>query len=270
MSKILIVLLFLLSSCVSTDKLIKDFKPGAGTILVEYQDSLLAVYKTGEKVPKGIINNLEENTWVKTANEISPNNIVIRQYCLIDLLNGEPEHYEDIIRNVKTLSYNGEIWAEGYTYWEYTYVFLSVWVEKFSTVSDMRDLSSNIEGIKTGFVKTSYWRDSLCYPAPFADLRDVPLNPELQKQCGINKDSVTIYSIITINRFDDFILYTISGRPIGLNTHVLKDTLRVAVRNGIPNFKFYTGYQNKYSNNEELLDMLDVKRLQTLKKLKVK
>jgi len=271
MLKTIIVIFFLLSSCVSTNNLIKDFKPDAGTILVEYQDSLLAVYKTGEKVPKGIINNLEENTWVKTANEISPNNIVIRQYCLIDLLNGTPDHYNDILRNVKTLSYNGEIWAESYSYWEYSYVFLSVWVEKFSGVLDTNNILSLIDGIKSGFVKTSYLRDSLYYPAPFGDLRDEPLNPELQSKCQVNTDSVIKHSIITINRFDDYILYTINGRPIGLNTHVPKDTFSVEVKNGMTNFKFYTGYSTKYANNkDELLDMLDIKRVNTLKSLKIK
>jgi len=271
MLKTIIFMLFLLSSCsyISTDKLIKDFKPGAGTILVEYQDSLLAVYKTGEKIPKVIVNNLETNTWIKTANKIAPNNIVIRQHCLIDLINGTTEHYDDVLRNVKILSHDGKIWLESYSYWEYTYVFLRVWVEKFSSVSDMGELSSLIEGIKTGFVKTSYRRDSLCYPAPFGDLRDEPLNTELQKQCYINKDRVTTYSIITINRFDDYIQYTIKPIPVGLNTHIPKNMFYVEVRNGLPNFKFYTGYQNKYTNEEEeLLDILNIERVKSLKHIK--
>lgn len=268
MKHILILSLFLIfSACyVNTKKIMEDFKPGSSSLLVNKQDSLLTVYKSGTDIPKEVVDELSDNTWVETANEIAPSNIVIRQYCLIDLINDKPDHHEIIVKHVNSLSYGGKIWAEGYSYWQYTEYFLHEWIVKFKDDVDVNELTTLTINIKKGFAKTAYQRDSIWYPAPFGDLRDVPLNDQLQEKCKPPIEYPIEHSIITIDTVNTWLKYTIKGKPVGLNGHVPKDTFYVEIINGQPNFKFYTGYSDKYKNaTEEMLDLFDMSRIRSIK-----
>jgi len=261
---------FIIFGCYNRpEDFVQDFRPGDSELLVNTQDSLLAMYKSGFPISLGVADTLDQNQWVKTARDIAPSNIAIRQYCLIDLIRNEPSHYDEILRQVRMLSYKGEIWAEGYSYWEYTYTFLDTWIGKFMLRVDIGELIVLVDNIKTGFVETAYMRDSLCYPAPFGDLRNVPLVNDLQERCIFaNRDSIIVLSIVTREENKNYILYIIRGKPVGLNTHVPVDSFYVEVRDGMHNFKWYTGYSQKYKDDmEELMDVLDRRRIESIRHL---
>jgi hypothetical protein len=115
-----------------------------------------------------------------------------------------------------------------------------------------------IDEIDRSFFATSYQRNSLRYPAPFGDLRDIPLEPVLQSMQPIvescNKGCVLKKSDTS---------YTIFGWPVGLNPHIPAKTYDINIMNGIPvGFTFYTGYDKKYpSVISEWADILNPKRI---------
>lgn len=242
-----------------------------GTALASKQDMLIEIYRRGETITPSQISELENNLWVVIAAKLAPGNLVIRQYALIDLFKCKKEEtpvYKDkILDLMDLLSYRGSgeyrIWAEGYSYFLYTMDIVQEWINKFNDTTDLSVINSIIEKITRGFLYTAYLRNGKWYPAPFGDLRDLPLMP--QPQPLIHPLNTLQVSNITFNydKDNDHISYTIKGKPIGLNTHIPKDDYNVNIVDGIPEgFKFYEGYDKKYSSIwQELLDTYNIKRI---------
>jgi ABC-type transport system substrate-binding protein len=175
----------------------------------------------------------------------------------------------------------GVTWSDGfsftaddleYTYWVYTKSFLM----ELQNV-DIYDL---IDIIDTNFQRTSYIRDDMLYPAPYADIWDTPLEKSLQDIKKVRTDSVcfpvtkqTFYGSDVPPEFKKIrpqnitVIYSITGAPIGLNNHIqLKDAKYYIDETGYPsNFKFYTGYQHKYPSRwKEFKDIFSWRRINGL------
>jgi hypothetical protein len=240
-----------------------------GTALAAQQDQYLKIYLAGSRITSRQISDMEQNLWVATASKLAPGNLVVRQWCLIDLFKGNPTHEIQIYEIMNLLSYkstfpptpqgNLRIFAEGYSYFCYTMDVLGPWLSKFKKVLIM----TLVEKIKQGFLFTSYPRKGVWYPAPFGDLRNTPLHPDLQIDHPITPRTV---SNVILNYFENKIWYNISGKPIGLNTHIPKDPFTIEIKEGIPErFKFYEGYDKKYKNSrEEFKDIFDSKRVASI------
>jgi len=218
--------------------------------LADYQEDLFNRFKKDEDLTKEL-SQLEGNMWVKTAEHIAPSNLVIRHLCLIDLIKKESSYKSRIMRLLEVLSYSGLIWAEGYSYWLYTKPFIEEYSKVFGSI-----YFTMIEKINSGFQVSAYTRDKKLYPAPFGDLRDTPLEDDLQGYVEVDSCSRAIV-------FKMMHRYSIKSRPIGLNTHVPKSSYDIRIENGKPvDFKWYEGYDKKYKNKkDEILDSLNPKRI---------
>ncbi len=240
-----------------------------GTALAIQQDQYIKLYKTGGKLTSSQISDMEQNVWVATAAKMAPSNLVIRQYALIDLFKGTANHRDKIFKQMDILSYKlpGEdrIWAEGYSYYVYTMDAVDLWISKFDFSYDLTAIKNIINWVRNGFVATSYLRVNKWYPAPFGDLRDIPLAQDLQY---MHPPKTKRISNVVINYLGDQgkFWYSIDGKPIGLNTHIPKDSYTIEIVDGIPqNFKFYVGYDKKYKNSwEEYLDTYNIKRVRSI------
>lgn len=241
-----------------------------GTKLAIQQDQYIKMFKNDEIITKSQIQNLKDNLWVKIASKLAPNNLVIRQLCLIDIFTNAPKNTNKIFNLINILSYKKDgdyrIFAEGYSYFNYTMNILDIWITKFENDIDITKIMYLIDLIKQGFIATSYVRNDLLYPAPFGDLRDIPLNSDLQIK-HIHQN--IRLSTVLVDYTSDSVNYKIEAKPIGFNTHIPKDDMIVTITNGCPeSFKFYEGYDKKYKNClEELIDTFHVKRLTSLIKM---
>jgi hypothetical protein len=242
-----------------------NFSFGNGTIVAVTQDNLFQRYKEGQAIPAQEVSGLENILWINLAITFAPCNLVIRQWCLLDLLKNNLRNKDNVANMISRLSYQGgnlyRIYAEGYSYWQYTRMILDTWVVKFGGITDMSGVKRLIEEIDQGFVRTAYLRGGIWYPAPFGDLRDVPLDKELQITHIINNMTVKNVSVSMLT--GGTLKYVIKGGPIGLNTHIPKNDSTIMVVNGIPQgFKFYTGYDKKYKNKmDEMIDTFDMRRV---------
>ncbi len=253
-----------------------------GTPLAKKQEELYRKYKTGEKVDKKEIRNLKTNWWVLSASKVSPNNLIIRQWALIDLLIGVPLHHQEILTAMKQLSYYGDqkpkeelclIWGEGYSYYLYTKQILTEWLRTFHIKNyEVQILNDNIDsiifivsGIEFGFAITSYQDRGLYYPAPFGDLRKQPLEDYLQKLVPSlqNFPQINCKGVERKLISHSLVEYKIDVKLVGLNVHIPKESSKIIVQDGIPiNFNFYEGYENKYPNKEaEWKDILNPMRI---------
>lgn len=239
------------------------------TALAVQQDGYIALLNEGGTLSEKQIKDMQDNLWVATANKLAPGNLVVRQYCLIDLAKKAPINKDKIFRLVNLLTYNEpggyKTWAEGYSYFMYTMMMLGPWIAKFEATNDLTVLKKQIQSVKDGYVVTSYLRNGAWYPAPVGDTRDGPMDKELQVT-----HSYTSIEVSSINfNFDadsGNIEYNIAGKPVGLNVHIPKDDYTVVVREGVPiGFHFYEGYNKKYKSSwEELKDTFSPKRLKSI------
>lgn len=238
----------------------------SGTALAVQQDQYIAAILGGNILSEAQVRDLENNLWVSTAAKMSPCNLVIRQYALIDLSRGNAGYGDKILNQMSLLSYRNPdkfcIWAEGYSYFQYTMAILRPWMVKYAATINPQ-IKSIVDRVREGFIATSYIRNGVKYPAPLGDVRDEPLRPE--DQIELLPINMTI-SNMTYTLEGDQIRYNIKGRPIGFNTHIPKDDSVVIVKNGIPQgFHFYEGYDKKYKNSwAEYLDTFSIKRLRSI------
>jgi len=237
-----------------------------GTALAIQQDTYLKKYLAGEKISIKEISDMEQNLWVAIASKLAPGNLVLRQWALIDLFRGSAWHREDIQKMMDILTYKEKgpykIWAESYSYFNYTLDVINPWIERYQEHYDMSVIKDIIEKTEQGFIATAYLRDGVWYPAPFGDLRDAPLNPDLQIPHPMK--TIAISNVIfNYAESDEIAWYSIGGKPLGLNTHINKDSCVVSIIKGNPmHFKFYTGYSNKYANYwEEFRDTFSWNRI---------
>lgn len=246
-----------------------------GYALAVQQDSLIRELRIGRDLDRRTIRELRINWWVKTAYRTAPGNLPVRQYCIIDIARNKPRHRRRIRKMVDTLSSITKMssyrtWAEGYSYWKYTYDALGIWIEKFKD----EELKLMADKIDSGFAYTAYRRvEGLYYPAPFGDLRDEPLNDKGQ-EIALQITNVdhearcqnVLRNVSGTSWKDTKIRYQISAMPVGLNNHCEKQSREYEVVDGVVmGFKYYEGYDKKYKDKEaEWTDILDIRRLITL------
>jgi len=234
-----------------------------GTKLAVMQDNLIALRKSGGVIQEKDIKCMEDNLWVAAAYRLAPGNLVIRQYALIDLARTSPAHRDRIVKLFDILSYGHiypddapyRLWAEGYSYFCYTMAILKFWMNRFKDATNLVYLQSMVRKVESGFTVTSYFRKGTYYPAPFGDLRDVPLIPEHQPQ--------EVFDTVVGNLTRRKNTYHWKAIPLSCNTHVPADDLDITIINGVPTpFKFYEGYDKKYKNKwDEYKDTFSLKRL---------
>ncbi|MFW6272262.1 MAG: hypothetical protein ACOC2U_00565 [bacterium] len=241
-----------------------------GTDLAIQQDILFDFIKDLNviKCPSEV-NKLRQNLWVWLSYRIAPSNLVIRQYCIIDILSKDQNYRNKIIWLLKKLAPYDEknkrfwnkdacIWLEGYSYWLYVKHFLCLYVEKFKD----EEISKYIARVDRGFVYSAYRRNNYLAPAPFGDLRDIPLEESLQ-----NEKELFDVNLFPVFKFYDTIY--VDRYYLGFNSHVPHETYTSLIDHGYPiGFKYYTGFQNKYNNIiEEFLDMVRPKKIWSAVKL---
>lgn len=242
-----------------------------GSNLADLQDAFFKRYKDDpfQFWSQHSIDILSKNRWVKKASKLGPNNLVIRNLCLIDLLRKREDHRDEILRLCHILAPTG-LWLEGYSYWVYTEPFLSAY-EASSYVSPaasiaLRDFRTQVD---KAFIQTAYSRSGVLYPAPFGDLRNIPLAPHLQ--------TTTLPDVAQKHPvMKQLPRYYITPKPLGFNLHTGTKESVYVIDSGVPKktngelFSWYEGYEKKYPTKmSELRDMINLKRiLSIIKKFK--
>ena len=256
-----------------------------GETLAVSQDNIIASIIARRTVSEAQIRMLENDVWIPLAERLAPCNLVIRQLCLIDVLRNKTNNYNRILALLNKVSYKTDvtipkfsgpgtqqvrIFAEGYSYWEYTMNALTLWIAKFLTTqsAQVTNVRTLVTKIYNGFVATSYKRGTVFYPAPFGDLFDIPLNQQ-DWQVPHTPVNVTIANVKMNVAGGVVTSYNISSRPLGCNLHTVVNNYTSNIASGRPtNFTYYTGYSVKYRvAGSEIADMLNSTRLSTLAKL---
>jgi len=227
----------------------------SGSSLADFQDRLFKQYAAGEHaISKSDSKRLYENMWVPAARKMGPNNLVLRHWCLQALFNCTSKSITEITELFKVLTPG--LYAEGYSYWLYTKPFLLAWSKEY-----YQAMGGWVKSVDKKFVETAYiGTHGLLYPAPFGDLRKEPLEDVLQKM-GESEEVVEITPVSKKGQ-----TYTISPYPLGGNTHVPVKKAVIKIRGTVPEgFKFYEGYDKKYSSGiEEFMDIIKPVRLFTM------
>ena len=104
---------------------------------------------------------------IRLLRKVCPSSIILRNYCLRDILLHQSRNKDIIWNLVDVLSYGGSIWAEGYSCWKITKRFLVEW----GNASGDNSVDIFIRDIDAGFCKTAYRRKEVLDPAPFGDLK---------------------------------------------------------------------------------------------------
>jgi hypothetical protein len=232
---------------------------------------------------------LRRNPWLLLSGFFAPGNLLLRAWCLLDLLENRPKHARKINAMLYLLSYNGTMWAEGAYYWLYMREILDIWVQAFPFTCMQLDISGLINRIHGNMVALTFKRsDGVWCAAPYGDVRDdtdtthYPLGyGYLQRGHDIPREiscgPVTmecLYGICPIlggTAETVTLRYIITARPIGLNQHIPKNNYTVYVINGSPDgYAYYAGNTEKYTVNgtyslwRELADVFAWKRIVSL------
>lgn len=234
----------------------------SGTKLAKFQDSLIKEIKShpfnSTFYDKETLYRLSSNAWVKWAEELAPNNLVVRQWCLEDIVRGVPKNASKINSMCYELApFPGFLWCEGYSYWRYTVEALELYIEYFdkeNCFEKIKSIKRAKDNIEEAFIRSSYiGEDELLYPAPFGDLREVPLVHESQNK-AINQSSIFIGKFLEKAKGE---IYYMKPFYKGMNSHTPLKKRIIQIVDGKPKgFKFYTGYDNKYdSRREEAIDL---------------
>lgn len=225
-----------------------------GSSLSNFQEEKFRDYKENKPLTKEEKIRFEKNLWVKMAEELAKNNLVVRHFCLMDLYEGKSRHKERLQEQLDELG--KDIWKESYSYWLYTKPLLVEYDKKF------KNFGSFIKAMDEKFQKTAYMGiDGKLYPAPYGDLKHVPLENHLQSANPVSSE-IKIYPLIIRIIQPDITEYFVQKCPIGFNTHVPSktqtvrvignDTVCVLQDNGdCTLFKWYEGYDKKYKDKEE-------------------
>ena len=209
-----------------------------------------------ENINPNDIKKLKRNLWVKMAEKFAPCNLVVRNLCILALVDKDYWHYKRRIMNQIYKLKGADLWKEGYSYWLYTKPILQIYADFYEYTS----IKMFIEEIDKDFQTTSYRRsDGLLYPAPFGDVRDEPLEQCLQSQ------DVNLYSRcksgsgwMMRESINGIVYYNIKPFTVGLNGHCPAENITVKIGDGRPllrtekcdwiAFPFYQGYDKKYKN----------------------
>jgi len=277
MKKILLICICILLGSCATGKInvIKEkidyVNIKNGNELARKQDYLIENFKSfsiSQKLMES--DSLEWNLWFMGAKVTAPSNLIIRQLCLIDILRGTTKNYDEILEFLYILSYQPDsitLWAEGYSYWLYTYDILGKYIKMFPKDRDFSSIKNLVVKIRMGFGRTSYINKGTSYPAPYGDLRNIPLQEEELRYAKLSKDVVhTTY--LTKHTVLGDVTYTYNFPLMGFNTHVPVGENMVHIEEGTPiDFKWYTGYKDKYKvKREEYLDTFSEERSKSVEK----
>jgi len=228
------------------------------TQLAQLQDKIIGQLQIGEPVSPKDIKKLKKNLWVKVAEKMAPNNLVIRNLCILALTTGESWHYKRRIMNLIYKIRGADLWKEGYSYWRYTKTVLFMYAKFFDYIS----IKMFIESIDKEFQETAYRRnDGYLYPAPFGDVRNEPLEACLQNP-SINCRRKGGVSWMWREFKNGFIYYHISPAPLGMNNHTPGEDQTIKIIEGFPYLRkykvwvpypFYQGYDKKYKNKWSMI-----------------
>lgn len=225
-----------------------------GTPLAKREDRVFSRLQEGREISFEDKDMLKRNLWARTANVAAPSNLTIRRLVLLDLVNYNEQNLIKILNQLRRLAPN--LWAEGYSYWKYTRDFLKMYAEHLSRPAKF--LEEHITSIERHFCNCSYKRGDKQYPAPFGDLRDEPLDSITFKL--FTKECYT-YDLSLLSKQGS--VYHLRPYLLGCNTHTQCEPKKVTIVRGKPlGFKFYTGYDNKYSSRRERIrDTLKPRRI---------
>ena len=233
---------------------------GFTTKLAEFQESLFKKIQNKDSISASNIYTLKFNLYVKLAYYLSPSNLVIRQLCLIDLISNNTKNKPKILKLINKIG-KQTLWLEGYSYWLYTKEILDFY-EKFF---NLLDIQSFIFSMDISFLRTAYKFEGVLYPAPFGDLRHIPLEQHLQDDTKLI--NTIFYKPILKQTNHPEIKYTILSCPLGFNTHVPIKNQTISITNNyfFPNLFWYESYDKKYKNKlSELIDTLRIERILSL------
>lgn len=255
-----------------------------GEILAPLQDGYISILNRNfnAKISNAQLNNLIYDIWVPLAARLAPNNLVIRQYCLIDIFSNNIKNYSMILNQMNKISYKTDvtipkfsgsgtqlarIWGEGYSYFEYTMNAVRIWINKFmySYPVQTATIQTLANKIYAGFVATSYKRGNLWYPVTLGDLWPISLtsNP-VQNQIDHTPINGLVIGPVKMNVSNGVVTsYNITAKPLGCNLHTSVNNYNTNIVSGLPtNFAFYQGYGKKYPTKaKEIVDMLNPLRL---------
>lgn len=176
--------------------------------------------------------------------KIAPSSLLIMNLCLRDINNKKATNYKQIHKLTQILSDN-LIWLEGYSYWKNLKPFLEEW-EKLHTFSYT---TSVIKKIDLSFWQTSYNRQGVLYPAPFGNLKNEPLEENLQS-LGTVPMVATVSKIIKLKHSKGGEYYHIYPVQLGLNTALPYNKSKIRIIEGYPlGFTFYKDEYTKYTKH---------------------
>jgi len=227
-----------------------------GLSLAKFQDFIFDKWKKEKEITEEELLRLKNNIWIFFAKYLAPSNLVVRQYCLMDLIINDSKHQLIIIKLMHML---GEgLWLEGYSYWLYTKEILEVYGRKLR----IGYITKFIKDLDLRFKRTSYkCRDGKYYPPLFGDLEFISLEEHLQD--NIEDRYVSIWPIS--KEVDGGIVkYNIRATAFRFNVHVPKKSSIHLVEDEIvkSKFKWYEGYDKKYRTKVgELFDIFDIRRI---------
>ncbi len=227
-----------------------------GLSLAKFQDSIFDKWKKEKKITEEEVQRLKCNTWIFFARFLAPSNLVIRHYCLIDIIDNDSKHQNVLIKLVHIL---GEgLWLEGYSYWLYTKEILEIYGKKLK----IGYISKFVDDLDGRFKKAAYkCRDGKFYPPLFGDLRFISLEDHLQDD---KEDKYVCIWPVSREIEKNTVIYQIKATPLRFNTHVPKKSSIHYVEDGIvkSKFKWYKGYDKKYKTKlGEWIDILDIRRI---------
>lgn len=182
--------------------------------------------------------------WVSLSEVVAPNNLVVRHRILQFLIVSRSLD-NSFYSNIKQLNSSG-CWVEGYSYYMYTRQFLE------------EVLPEVVEECDDFFKYTSYkGPDGKYWPAPFGDLRKGPLEVQPDKVIDVIKGCC-------LNKIN--YRYEVSPWPLGGNCHVPIERAVHNIQNGEivtesgPTWRWYEGYEKKYTPVQQVVTLLNLKR----------
>jgi hypothetical protein len=242
-----------------------NFKTGYP--LAEMQDRLLAGLAAGQPISARDLQEMEANLWVDLAEELAPGNLVIRQFCLIDLARGTATREGRIWRQLNILGgLNGrreeQLWLEGYSYWLYTKAALVPYLARFPSPR----ITQFMQRTEEKFRLASYRRsDGRLYPVPMGDLWDGPLENHLQNPSGV--PASVRFANVSKYTLNGAVYYQVWSNPVGFNLHTPDETRSLRIYQDRPYafagpaWVYYQGYAAKYPRPQDERNALQKRAL---------
>ena len=121
------------------------------------------------------IRALRRNIYCKLAYHFAPSNLVIRNLCVLALVDKKGNNRKIIPLIEKLIDEKNWLWKEGYSYWLDVRPILVKWGESFSSIIIPRWTPQ----IESAFCRTAYrGADGQLYPCPIGDCTKAPLDAE--------------------------------------------------------------------------------------------